>query len=102
MNLTAKTHSGVVRSLLRSDVQVFGVCAPVNRLVIQTIKALDGKNLSQNTLNRLKKKNKKYTPFRFSRDYQMIINWLSFELEGRRIDNSTFRKELRGKRLQYI
>jgi len=102
INLNAKTRSGVVKSLLGSGVQVFGACAPVNKLVIQTIKNLDGKNLSQNTLNELKRKNKKYTPFRFSRDYQMIINWLSFELEGRRIDKSTFRRELRGKRLQYI
>ncbi|MGA2310466.1 MAG: hypothetical protein ABSG57_13085 [Candidatus Bathyarchaeia archaeon] len=99
INLNAKTRSGVVKSLLKSGVEVFGACAPVNRLVIQTIKDLDGKNLSQNTLNELKKKNKKYTPFRFSRDYQMIINWLSLELEGRRIDKSTFRAELREKRL---
>jgi len=102
INLDAKTRSGVVKSLLRSGVQVFGACAPVNKLVIQTIKDLNGKNLSQNTLNKLKSKNKKYTPFRFSRDYQMIINWLSFELEGRRIDKSTFRRELRGKTLQYL
>jgi hypothetical protein len=99
INLNAKTRSGVVKSLLKSGAQVFGACAPVNRLVIQTIKDLDGKNLSQKTLNELKKKSKKYTPFRFSRDYQMIINWLSLELEGRRIYKSTFRRELRDKRL---
>jgi hypothetical protein len=102
VNLNAKTRSGVVKSLLKLGAQVFGACAPVNKLVIQTIKDLDGKNLSQNTLNKLKRENKKYTPFRFSRDYQMIINWLNFELEGRRIDKSTFRRELRAKRLQSI
>lgn len=101
ISLNAKTRSGVVKSLLRLGTQVFGACAPVNKLVIRTIKDLDGKTLSQNTLNKLKRKNKKYTPFRFSRDYQMIIDWLNFELEGRYIEKSTFRRELRAKRLQY-
>lgn len=101
INLRAKTRSGAVKSLLRSGVQVFGACAPVNKLVILTIKGLDGKNLSQKTLSGLKRKNKKYTPFRFSKDYQMIMAWLSFELEGGRIDESTFRRESRAKRLHY-
>ncbi len=95
--LNAKTRSGVVKSLLKSGAQVFGACAPVNKLVIQTIKNLDNKILNQSTLNKLKKKNKKYTPFRFSKNYQMIIKWLNFELKGRRIDKSTFRRELRAK-----
>lgn len=99
INLNAKTRAGVVKSLLRLGVQVFGACAPVNKLVVQTIKDLEGETLSQSTLNKLKRKNQKYTPFKFSRDYQMIINWLSFELEGRRIDKSTFRRELKIRRV---
>lgn len=94
--LNARTRAGVVIALLRSDKQVFGACAPVNRRVIQIIKDLNGKEMSQNTLNALKKKNKKYTPFRFSRDYQLIIKWLDFELEGQRT-KSTFRREISAK-----
>jgi len=99
ISLNAKTRSGVVKALLRLDAQVFGACAPVNKLVTQTIEDLDGKSLSQSTINQLNRKNKKYTPFRFSRDYQKIIEWLNFELKGQRIDKSTFRRELRAKRL---
>jgi hypothetical protein len=99
IDINAKTRSGVVKSLLRLNTQVFGACAPVNKLVVQTIKNLNGKKLSQNTLDGLKRKNKKYTPFRFSRDYQLIIKWLNFELEGKRIEKSTFRREIRAKRL---
>lgn len=99
ISLNAKTRSGVVEALLRLGTQVFGACAPVNKVVIQTIEDLDGKSLSQSTVNKLKRKNEKYTPFRFSRNYQMIIEWLNFELEGQRIDKSTFRRELRAKRL---
>jgi len=99
ISLNAKTRSGVVEALLRLGTQVFGACAPVNKVVIQTIEDLDGKSLSQSTANKLKRKNEKYTPFRFSRNYQMIIEWLNFELEGQRIDKSTFRRELRAKRL---
>jgi hypothetical protein len=97
--LKAKTRSGVVKSLLNSGQQVFGACAPVNDLVVQTIKNLDGKKLSQNIIDRLERKNKKYSPFRFSRDYQLILKWLTFELEGKRIEKSTFRREIRAKRL---
>lgn len=101
IKLKAKTRAGVVKCLLRLGAQVYGACAPVNKTVIRTIKDLDGKNLSRNTLNKLKRKNKKYTPFRFSRNYQMIMNWLNLELEGWRIYKSTYRRELRAKRLQY-
>jgi len=97
--LNAKTRLGVVKSLLKSDLQVFGACAPVNELVVKTIKDLDGKKLNQNILDRLERKNRKYTPFRYSRDYQLIIKWLTFELEDKRIEKSTFRREIRSKRL---
>ncbi|HXZ94825.1 MAG TPA: hypothetical protein VEG28_02810 [Dehalococcoidia bacterium] len=99
IKLYAKTRSGVVAALIRSDAQVFGACAPVNKKVIQAIRDLDGKNLSRSTINQLTRRNKKYTPFRFSRDYRMIIKWLNFEYEGKRIDKSTFRRELRAGRL---
>lgn len=99
IDINAKTRSGVVKSLLRLNTQVFGACAPVNKLVIRTIKDLDGKKLSQSTLNELKRRNKKYTPFRFSRDYQLIIKWLNFEIKDRRINKSTFRREISAKRL---
>ena len=99
VDLNATTRSGVVESLLRKSVQVFGACSPVNKSVVRVIKDLEGKELTQNTLEVLERKNKKYTPFRFSRDYQLIIKWLSFELEGERIEKSTFRREIRAGRL---
>jgi len=97
VSLNAKTRAGVVKALIRLDKQVFGACAPVNRSVIKIIKDLNGKELSGLTLGNLKKKNKKYTPFRFSRDYQLIIKWLDFELKDKKIDKSTFRREIRAK-----
>ena len=71
----------------------------ISKKVIQAIKDLDGKNLSRSTIDQLTRRNKKYTPFRFSRDYQMIIKWLTFEYEGKRIAKSTFGRELRAGRL---
>jgi len=61
ISLNAKTRSGIVEALLRLGTQVFGVCAPVNKVVIQTIEDLDGKSLSQSTVNKLKRK-KRSTP----------------------------------------
>lgn len=101
VNINAKTRSGVVESLLRMGIQVFGACSPVNKSVILVIKDLEGKELTQNVLDKLKRKNKKYSPFRFSRDYQLIIKWLIFELEGKRIEKSTFRREIRAGRLAF-
>jgi hypothetical protein len=102
IKLKARTRPGVVGTLIRSGAQVFGACAPVNKDVIQVIRDLDGKNLSRSTINELIKRNKKYSPYRFSRDYQMVIAWLNFEHEGKRIDKSTFRRELRAGRLSLI
>jgi len=97
VKLNAKTRAGVVKALIRLDKQVFGACAPVNRSVIKIIKDLNGKELNRLTLSDLENKNKKYTPFRFSRDYQLIIKWLDFELKDKKIDKSTFRREIRAK-----
>lgn len=99
IGLNAKTRSGVVKALLRLGAQVFGACAPVNKLVIETIQALDGRSLSQSTIDQLKRQNKKYTPFRFSRDYQKIIKWLDFEHQGHRLNGATFRHTIDAKKI---
>ena len=95
LSFNAKTRGGVTKALLRLNKQVFGACAPVNKRVIQIIKALEGKEMSAETLESLRKRNKKYTPFRYSRDYQLIIQWLDLELKGNMLRDTTFRKIVR-------
>ena len=79
VRVNARTRPAVVKALVRAGAHVFGAAAPVSKHVIKVFMNLQGKQLSAELLENLRKRNRKYSPYRLPKDFQLLILWLEEE-----------------------
>jgi len=84
VDITAESRSQTVKNLGKRGIAVFGGCAPVSKHVVRTVRGLHGKELNEDLIALLERKNRKYSPYRYSRAYQSLLEWLKYNLRMRR------------------